>query len=192
MWIFFQFLQSHTNWQLLCQQSARQILVDTDVLQINRWFTSNQCSVVITLVHTACSVMVIFHNDCLCFPTYPRSFSVRVSRCWLWNGVLVCLRASWLTLLLAAIKMQMLWSHCIWATVHNAVAFHLLAKAVIVVSLVCLWALLSFNVSSMIQSLLTVAVCCQSGFTGVNFPLRPLVHPFPFWGIKSKGASKVR
>lgn len=96
----------------------------------------------------------------LVFLTYPRSFSVRVSRCF---GLPSCLLV---TLLLAAFKMQMLWSHCIWATVHNPVAFHLLAKAVIVVSLVCLWALLSFSVSSMIQSVLTVAVYCQSGFTG--------------------------
>lgn len=126
----------------------------------------------------------------LVFLTYPRSFSVRVSRCF---GLPSCLLV---TLLLAAFKMQMLWGHCIWATVHNPVAFHLLAKAVIVVSLVCLWALLSFSVSSMIQSVLTVAVYCQSGFTGekhvLTSPLDPLVRPFPFWRIKSKGASKVR
>lgn len=126
----------------------------------------------------------------LVFLTYPRSFSVRVSRCF---GLPSCLLV---TLLLAAFKMQMLWGHCIWATVHNPVAFHLLAKAVIVVSLVCLWALLSFSVSSMIQSVLTVAVYCQSGFTGekhvLTSPLDPLVRPFPFWSIKSKGASKVR
>lgn len=86
---FYQILHSRTNWRHGYQQSARRILVDTDVLLINRCLTSNQYSVVITPVHTACGVMVIFHDGCSCFWPIPDLFQ------FVCPGVLGCLRASW-------------------------------------------------------------------------------------------------
>lgn len=86
---FFHILHSRTNRRHGYQQSARRILVDTDVLLINRCLTSNQYSVVITPVHTACGVMVIFHDGCSCFWPIPDLFQ------FVCPGVLGCLRASW-------------------------------------------------------------------------------------------------